>query len=177
MKLPRYLQITLVLGGGLSLWSFFSTPGSPPQEARLLPQTRVATPVVAARTNGIATEAEAAESTINLFPFQGGQEVPSQDTQLLAPLKATPSDVPPLPFQVNGTWWEKKQRALVLTDGEQQWIICRQCRARDKIWTGATLEHNWKLVEVGTDFLTFRWLPQQRDQRLALGDMTSKPKL
>ncbi|HEI8864679.1 hypothetical protein [Serratia sp. AKBS12] len=86
------------------------------------------------------------------------------------------TSAPPLPFQISGAWWERQQRALVLTNGERQWVICRQCRARDKIWTGDILEHNWQLVEVGADFLTIRWLPQRHDQRLALGDMTFKPK-
>ncbi|QGH62001.1 hypothetical protein [Serratia proteamaculans] len=117
------------------------------------------------------------ENAVNLFPFQGQKPAPSTTEVLAAPPEAVEPGAPPLPFKVNGAWWYQHQRALILTDGKQQWIICRQCRARDKIWTGATLNHDWQLVKIGPDSLTFRWLPQRLDQRLALGDMTSKPTL
>lgn len=173
MKLPRYLQIGLVLSCLLCLWSFFSAPEATQQQEWVRPQTRTKVIVSpAAQTTAAVTE-----NAVNLFPFQGQKPTPSTTEVLSAPPTEAEPVAPPLPFQVNGAWWYQRHRALILTDGKQQWIICRQCRARDKIWTGATLNHDWQLVKIGPDFLTFRWLPQQLDQRLALGDMTSKPTL
>ncbi|CAI1709789.1 Uncharacterised protein [Serratia ficaria] len=171
MKLPRYLQIALALSALLCLWSFFSTSEEPPQEEPLLAQARPA--AAAPHSRPLAA---AAASAVNLFPFQGHQVEPPQNAAPSTQPKAVIPSTPPLPFQVSGAWWDRHQRALVLTDGERQWIVCRQCQARDKIWTGAILNHDWQLVEVGADFLTFRWLPQRHDRRLALGDMTFKPK-
>lgn len=154
MKLPRYLQIALALSCALSLWQFFSVPETQPVTS--------ATTIAPAPTTGSAPRVEPTatgkNNTLNLFPFQGDKAEPPP---VVMPKMAVPS-TPPLPFQVNGAWWDQHQRALVLTDGIQQWIICRQCRARDKIWIGANLGQGWQLVEVGADFLTFRWLPQKR---------------
>lgn len=174
MKLPRYLQIALALSCALSLWSFFSVPESQPQEELTLLEVRPRTaPSLASH---IQPTTAVAENPTNLFPFQGQKtELPPTTPSEAPPKMAFPS-APPLPFQVNGAWWYRQQRSLVLTDGKQQWIVCRQCQARDKIWLGTIINHDWQLVEVSADFLTFRWLPQRYEQRLTLGDMTSKPK-
>ncbi|HHB1427554.1 TPA: hypothetical protein ACOQZT_003164 [Serratia odorifera] len=169
MKLPRYLQIALALSALLCLWSILSTPEETQQQGEAL--SAPARPSVAPH---IRPAADAAVSAVNLFPFQGHRAEAPQNAAPPPPERVIPN-TPPLPFQVSGAWWEQRQRALVLTDGERQWIVCRQCKARDKIWAGAILNHDWQLTEVGADFLTFRWLPQRHDRRLTLGDMTSKP--
>jgi len=171
MKLPRYLQVMLVLTAVLSLWSALN--GDEPEEENLLPVRQSAEVSHAAAAP--AQPATPGNPSENLFPFQGEPVKPARAPEPAAPPVARQPPAPQLPFKVVGAWWNNNQRLLVLTNGKESWIVCRQCKLRESIRPGDKLDNNWQLTEIAADALTFRWLPLQNDQRLPLDDMKSKP--
>ncbi|MCU5772719.1 hypothetical protein N5923_12280 [Erwiniaceae bacterium BAC15a-03b] len=173
MKLPRYLQLALGVTGALVLWSQFSEPYETPVQQDLLPQQQPAASITSHNTDSLVTAAFG-HSESNLFPFQGPQVAPSPPPP--PPKPAAAPKAPSLPFKLVGAWWNHNQRYLVLSDGKQSWIVCNQCRIADSIRSGEKLNENWQLKAIEPDHLVFRWLPLENDQRLSLGDMTSKPK-
>lgn len=171
MKLPRYLQVMLVLSGALSLWSALS--GDEPEAENLLPVRQ--TPKVSNVGAAPAAPAAADNQSANLFPFQGQPIEPARAPTPATPTVAAPPAAPPIPFKVVGAWWSNNQRLLVLSDGKESWIVCSQCKVQERIRPGDKLNDHWQLTEIAADSLTFRWLPLQNDQRLPLDDMKSKP--
>ncbi|WNN45057.1 MULTISPECIES: hypothetical protein [Winslowiella] len=168
MKLPRYLQVMLLLTAVISLWSALS--GDAQEEESLLTVSQPH-PVRDIPTTP-APPAIAGNASDDLFPYQGNPVEPAS-----APATARPEKprAPQLPFKVVGAWWSNNQRLLVLTDGRESWIVCRQCKLQESIRPGDKLDNNWQLMEIATDSLTFRWLPLKNDQHLSLDDMKSKP--
>ncbi|MFS2222960.1 hypothetical protein [Pantoea sp. B65] len=176
MTLPRYLQAALAVTAAVTLWSLFSPADDAPVAEDLLPQGQPAALAAASASRAAAAPA-LSDNHHDLFPFQGPQvrAAPPPPPPPPTPPVAEAPRAPTLPFRVAGAWWSQQQRYLLLTDGRQSWIVCRQCKFADSIRSGEKLNDNWQLRAIEPDYLVFRWLPLENDQRLSLGDMKSKP--
>lgn len=169
MKLPRYLQLALVLTAGLVFWSLFSgeeAPEVPRQKASVSPP-RPPTP-----------EQEAPRQTrIDLFaaPHHTAREEAEKLSETGKPEQAPLPTAPLLPLQILGAWWENHQRIILLTDGKETWPVCERCQADGRIWTGSAPVSDWILKAVAKDHLLFEWQPGHIQQRLELGELQSEP--
>ena len=172
MKFRSGLSIALVLSIAATVWSLLPDEAAAPQELPPPGATRIAL------TAPDIARAPAPRSDNDLFPYQGppsttsGMPVISRATAVKPEATTSP---PPLPFQVAGAWWQGKQRFLLLTDHQRNWLVCQQCRLAGAIRRGEKLNENWQLREIAPDHLVLRWLPRENDQRLALGEMQSEP--
>jgi hypothetical protein len=174
MKLPRYLQFALLITGALVLYSLVDDAPDGVEEIAVVQRpahvdSNRLTPV---------SELKPQDGFIDIFP----SGIKPADVQTSREVLATPKDAeppkivtPPLPFRLVGAWWSDNQRALMLQQADQQWIICRRCRAPERVWTGMNLTKDWQLKSVSAQSLTFIWLPQMREQHMALGDMDAEP--
>lgn len=166
MKLPRYLQVALVLTAGLALWSQFSSDETQETVHLRAPTTRPA-PAVKPSAEPLTTVRR------DLFPpHNEHEESPETVAVEVAP---PPPSAPPLPLQVLGAWWEQRQRIIILTDGQETWPVCERCRADGKIWLGDSPVSGWTLTEVANDYLQFEWTATHMHQRLSLEELTSEP--
>lgn len=172
MKIPRYLQLMLAATAVICLWSGFSEENID-DEPLLSPHP---SSEISARPPVTAEPAKSVNGQRNLFPFQGKVEKPRVPAPVTvkAPKVEAPR-APQLPFKLAGAWWSKNQHLLVVSNGQQSWIVCRTCNVKESIRPGQKLDNNWQLMEITDDYLTFRWLPLETDQRLSLGNMKSKP--
>lgn len=169
MKLPRYLQVAIIVTAGLVIWSQFS--GDEPAES-----TTASRPIAQRTRPAAVTSTTAAPTTkewVNLFPGPA-KPVTRNGSESLAPPPPAPS-APPLPFKAMGAWWSKQQRVVIVTDGQQTWPVCNKCDAEGKIWIGSSPMEGWSLVEVADDHLLFEWLATHTRKRLELGDLQDKP--
>ncbi|WP_336213762.1 hypothetical protein [Enterobacter sp. P82] len=171
MKLPRYLKILLALTAILLVWIQVNDIQQPEPVVSIVSPARPVHDDQNSRDASITTLA-----FIDLFPWQGEKKA-AHGTLSVGHLAANKSKAPSLPFSVAGTWWSRNQRSIILTDGQHNWIICHRCQAPDRVWIGDRLNLDWQLQEVSTGQLTFRWLPQQLDQRLTLSELEKKPTL
>lgn len=176
MKLPRYLQLSLVATLALVIWSQFNdetlTTANPPTQPK-----RAATASSAAATK----VASGTPARANLFrlPVSEADTVAMREAKAKAKAKATaPAEplTPPLPLKVLGAWWSQQQRIIILTDGMDTWPVCDKCKVQGKIWLGSTPVSKWSLVEVTPDHLLFEWQATHARQRIALDDFASEPK-
>lgn len=182
MKLPRYLQISLLITGLLVLYTLIvdDEAVSPPLSV-INPLSQTAQTRSADRHRRQPVLENRSDDFVDLFPSAIKPVAREQSKQ--APIVEEPPQyqepeimAPPLPFQLVGAWWSNHQRTLMLQADDQQWIICRSCRASTRVWTGMKLTDDWQLKSVSADSLTFIWLPQMQELHLALGDMKSEPK-
>ncbi|GEM_PF-1869761 len=165
------LLIVLALSIAAAVWSRLPGEAAAPPAMSPPGSTRIAL------TAPHIAHAPAPRSDNDLFPYQGpsatsGMPVTSRATVVKPAATTSP---PPLPFQVAGAWWQGKQRFLLLTDHQRNWLICQRCRVAGAIHRGEKLNENWQLREIAPDHLVLRWLPRENDQRLALGEMQSEP--
>lgn len=171
MKLPRYLQIALLLTGALVLYTLLSDDAEDIDVVTGI--YRIQQAVSEDKNSKNAEYPKSTGNFVNLFPpaiKPQSEKVVSQEI-----IKAPEIVTPPLPFKVIGAWWSEGQRTLVLQDAGRQWIICQHCRATEPIWIGMQITPEWKLRGISADRLTFVWLPQMREQHLALGAMNTEP--
>ncbi|MDR3432779.1 MAG: hypothetical protein P4L95_12895 [Rouxiella aceris] len=182
MKLPRYLQIALLITGLLVLYSLIGDeePASMPLSV-INPLSQNAHTRSADQHHRQSVSESKSDDFIDLFPSAIKSAALEQSQEVSIATKQSQRQeaaivVPPLPFQLVGAWWSNHQRTLMLQAEDQQWIICRRCRAAKRVWTGMKLTDDWQLKSVSADSLTFIWLPQMQEQHLALGDMKSEPK-
>lgn len=171
MKFRSGLSIALALSIAAAVWCLL------PEEAIAPPELPPPGPIRIALTAPDIAHKPAPRSDNDLFPYQGpsatrGMPVTSRATAVKPEATTSP---PPLPFQVAGAWWQGKQRFLLLTDHQRNWLICQRCRIAGAIRRGEKLNDNWQLREITPDHLVLRWLPRENDQRLALGEMQSEP--
>ncbi|KAB7894661.1 hypothetical protein GA565_00965 [Rouxiella sp. S1S-2] len=175
MKLPRYLQIALLATCALVLYSLLGDEADEPIPLAVV--HRAATPS-AVDISPTASSLQK-QGFVDLFPSATKPLKPTSEQESMhkAPVVAIVQEplVPRLPFNLVGSWWSDGQRALMLQQGSQHWIICKKCRAPQRVWIGMPLNKDWQLKSVSTDSLTFLWLPQMREQRLPLGDMKYEP--
>ncbi|CAM3741944.1 hypothetical protein BS639_02640 [Rouxiella silvae] len=175
MKLPRYLQIALLATCALALYSLLGDEADEPVPLSVV--HRAPSPSAVKITPTATSQLE--QSFVDLFPsgIKPLKPAPELEAVHKAPVVAKVEEplVPSLPFNLVGSWWSDGQRALMLQQGSQHWIICKKCRAPQRVWIGMPLNKDWQLKSVSTDSLTFLWLPQMREQRLPLGDMKSEP--
>ena len=168
MKLPRYLQLALVLTAGAAIWSQFADEeiSQAPLEVQPVSRPRPA-----------PAKKEAAHSTrVDLFstPHSRARDLTETQPESEQPEKAAPT-APPIPLQVLGAWWENRQRIIVLTDGKETWPVCERCKADGRIWIGSSPVDNWILKTVANDHLLFEWQPSHIQQRLELDELQSEP--
>lgn len=168
MKLPRYLQLALVLTAGATIWSLVTG-----EEVSQAPHQ--VQPV--SRPRPAPAKQETAHSTrIDLFSTlrNRAQNAAEKKPESERAEKAQPA-APPLPLQVLGAWWENRQRIIVLTDGKETWPVCERCKADGKIWIGSSPIDDWMLKAVANDHLLFEWQPSHIQQRLELDELQSEP--
>ncbi len=168
MKFRSGISIALALSVAAAVWSLLPDEAAAPQEPPPGPTAMLTVPDVA--------RAPAPPSDNDLFPYQGPSTTSGMPvTRRATAVKPEATTSPPLPFQVAGAWWQGKQRFLLLTDNQRNWLICQQCRLSGAIRQGEKLNDYWQLREIAPDHLVLRWLPRENDQRLALGEMQSEP--
>lgn len=170
MKLPRYLQVALVITVGLLLWSQFSDE-----------DPEVLTPVARRPANNTPAPVQspmtpAATARINLFPVPEMKQKESLKTDVARPQPPAVPQTPPLPLSVMGAWWNQNQRIVIITDGKQSWPVCNRCKAEGKIWLGSTPVSGWTLTDVTQEYLQFEWQATHVRQQLMLDDLASEPK-
>lgn len=168
MKLPRYLQVALLVTAGAVAWSHFSdnepAPG-PPQMTRSVTQH----PVKPTEEPASLARSE----RINLFPHPMAEvfEEQAKPVEDVKPEQTTPD----LPVYALGAWWNHHQRIIILTDGVETWPVCRHCQAAGKIWIGNEPVSGWKLKAVEKDHLLFEWRFTHALRKLELGELQSEP--
>jgi hypothetical protein len=170
MKLPRYLQLALVVTAGAVLWSLFAGEEEPLSNLSVQP---VSQPSASQRTKA-PPETPVRQTRANLFALPQ-TATPEQEQEAMQSAVEPPPSAPPLPLNVLGTWWDRHQRIILLTDGVETWPVCDRCHAEGKIWIGSSPINDWVLKGVEKDHLLFEWLPGHIQQPLELGDLQSEP--
>lgn len=167
MKLPRYLQVAILVTTMAVLWSLFTDEGVP----NAYEVTSASSPARPVKTITPDTKYERT-NRINLFPLP--QQIQDGGEKELNRAPQAP-DTPPLPLVVLGAWWEKQQRIIVLTDGDKSWLVCQRCSIEGKIWIGSEAIRGWTLKAVEKKHLLFEWKLSQTEKRLELDDLKSEP--
>ncbi|WP_455871769.1 hypothetical protein [Serratia proteamaculans] len=169
MKLPRYLQVALLVTVGAVSWSQFVDD----EHARVVPQvTQPASSRPATLRETLPSPLRTSRTNLFAPPLADtatGQTEPAQKN--VEPEPPTPS----LPLQALGAWWSQHQRIIVLTDGVETWPVCRQCKAEGKIWIGSEPISGWQLKAVEKDHLLFEWQLTHAQRKLELGELQSEP--
>lgn len=163
MKLPRYLQLTLLATVCSVAWSQFNDD----EPERMMP-------TVAPKPSklGITPIVMPPPVRVNLFPHPLA-ESPAEQT--LVNYSESEPITPHLPLQALGAWWSQNQRIILLTDGIETWPVCKQCKAEGKIWIGNEPVSGWLLKAVEKDHLLFEWRHSQDQRKLNLSELQLEP--
>ncbi|MGR4049379.1 hypothetical protein [Kosakonia cowanii] len=166
MKLPRYLQILLLLTAGLLTWVHFTDEESQsgagmsqaaPEDTRPPRQAK-------ARSLRVTDDASA---IADLFPVYN---VPVAK----APAPVAKVQSVTFPFRVVGLWVRKDMRIVILTDGARQWLICDACRKAGYIRPGGLITPEWRLQAMAQGSLLFESLPGHEPYSISLNSLTTQ---
>jgi len=166
MKLPRYLIIMLVVTVALVLWSQLDVTEEPEQFYN------VATSQKIKKTNKTGIRKIQDDVIVDLFPVLQKNQPEKTENKSLDTVKKIE---PVFPLQVVGAWWEKGQKVVILSDGELNILLCKNCKTRGYTTPGKEIISSWKLVALADDHLVVEWQPEKILKRIELGDLTSKP--
>jgi hypothetical protein len=75
---------------------------------------------------------------------------------------------PPLPFGLAGVWVEGPVRYVVLSAGNEQFLLCNQCSTQGATRVGGTVMGNYRLDSLDASQAVFTYLPLMQRQSLTL---------
>jgi len=165
MKLPRYLQILLLLTAGLLIWVHISDDGSEttPEVSQAAPdETRP--PRQEKRPLRVADDASA---IADLFPVYNAPV-----TKAPAPVAKVQSIT--FPFRAVGLWIREGMHIVILTDGARNWLLCDACRKAGYIRPGGLLTPDWRLQAMAQGSLLFESLPGHEPYSISLNSLTTQ---
>lgn len=168
MKLPRYLQVALLVTAGAVAWSYFNDNEPAPVTSQMM------RPVTEHPVKPTQEPASMPRSKrVDLFP-QSKTDVLEEQAKPVEQVKPEVT-TPDLPLYALGAWWNPHQRIIILTNGVETWPVCRHCKAAEKIWIGSEPVSGWKLKAVEKDHLLFEWRFTHAQRKLELGELQSEP--
>lgn len=166
MKLPNYLTVLLVITLGMVIWTLLSDNCEPEISLSLSTQRPKDDSLL------FFSEEFKEEDIIELFPAKKTQEKKSDTTPKPASEKKAE---PVFPLQVVGAWWENGERIVILSNTEENILLCNHCHKKGQINPGDMIIPAWKLITLADDHLVVRSVPEQTTKRIELGDLITKP--
>ena len=167
MKLPRYLQLALVLTAGAVFWSQFADDeiSQAPLEAQPVSRPRPA-----------PAKPETAHATrIDLFQRHIARRKTQQNSRRKT-IGLKRRHQPHRRYRFSSSVPVGKPSEDRCADGWQRdRPVCERCRADGRIWIGSSPVNNWILKAVANDHLLFEWQPTHSQQRLELDELQSEP--
>lgn len=163
MKLPRYLVIALFLTGCVVVASKFFTADDMP--------TPVAVPLKVRPEPEKKASVEALTDFVDLFPSDVRREVVPDVVRPVVPMPQEPA----FPYLVVGAWWQKGERIVIISNGNQDRLICQRCGVKDALHPGSAVTPEWRLIKIADDAITVEWEPQKLLKHIELGDLKSAP--
>ena len=174
MKLPRYLQVLLVMTlllVGVMFWRDRQTTDDDLAPVRM-----------AARRASSARDAEPAAATsvaiaavpergrgMNLFPPQSWRPPPPPAPTVAAVASKPPP--PSVPFTVTGEWRYLGEQPIVMLqrNGGQTYVLCATCDLAGRIRPGERIGTDYRLDEIGDRTLKLTYLPMHHPYTLSFG--------